>query len=78
VSDENLGGTLGTDLDVLTARSTDGGVTWSAPAALNANAATDTGEDGAPTLATDGAGTWVALWESTDSSAARSATTTTS
>ncbi len=66
VSDENLGGLLGTDLDVLTARSTDGGVTWSAPAALNANAATDAGEDGGPTLTVDGAGTWVAAWESTD------------
>lgn len=66
VSDENLGGTLGTDLDVLTARSTDGGVTWSAPAALNANAASDAGEDGAPALATDRVGTWVAVWESTD------------
>ncbi len=67
VSDENLGGMLGTDLDVLTARSTDAGATWSAPAALNANAATDAGEDGAPVLGTDRAGTWVALWESTDS-----------
>jgi cysteine-rich repeat protein len=66
VSDENLGGALGVDLDVLTARSTDGGVTWSAPAALNGNAASDAGEDGAPTLAIDGAGTWVAVWESTD------------
>ncbi|MCC6849054.1 MAG: exo-alpha-sialidase [Deltaproteobacteria bacterium] len=66
VSDENLGGALGTDLDVLTARSTDGGATWSAPAALNTNAAADAGEDGAPALATDGAGTWVAAWESTD------------
>ncbi len=66
VSDESFGGALGTDLDVLTARSTDGGVTWSAPMPLNTNAATDAGEDGAPALATDRAGTWVAVWESTD------------
>jgi len=66
ISDENLGGVLGTDLDVLTARSTDGGATWSAPAPLNGNATTDTGADGAPTLATDGDGQWVALWESND------------
>ncbi|MCC6763222.1 MAG: hypothetical protein IT293_01035 [Deltaproteobacteria bacterium] len=65
VSDEDLAGALGSDLDVLTARSTDGGITWGAPAALNANAAIDAGEDGAPALATDG-GTWVAVWESTD------------
>ncbi|MEO6025781.1 MAG: exo-alpha-sialidase [Candidatus Binatia bacterium] len=67
ISDENLGGLLGPDLDVLTARSIDGGATWSAPAPLNSNATTDTGADGAPTLATDGDGQWVALWESNDS-----------
>lgn len=66
VSDDTLGGTTGPDLDILTARSVDGGVTWTTPRALNGNAATDTGADGAPVVATDGQGTWVAVWETND------------
>jgi len=46
------------------ARSTDGGVTWTAPAALNTDANTDLGDDGAPQLTTDSLGTWVAVWDS--------------
>ncbi len=65
-SDSSLGGMLGGDLDLLTARSTDAGASWSPPAALNGNAASDAGEDGAPVLATDRHGTWVAVWESND------------
>jgi cysteine-rich repeat protein len=66
VSDDTLGNTVGPDLDVLIARSVDGGITWSTPHALNGNAATDTGADGAPVVATDGQGTWVAVWETND------------
>ena len=33
---------------------------------LNANAATDTGGDTFPQMATDGLGTWVAVWRSND------------
>lgn len=62
-----LGGAIGTDDDIVFARSMDAGVTWSAPAALNANAASDSGNDYSPQVATDGAGTWVAVWTSTDS-----------
>jgi hypothetical protein len=109
-----LQGALGNDEDVLFARSTDGGLTFSAPAALNTNAANDGGEFGtddttvavaahgdrfiavwhkgtlfedsimlarsddagahwtdpaelstgslSPSIATDGAGTWVIAW----------------
>ncbi len=64
-SNDETGG-IGTDYDVLTARSTDGGATWTAPAALNNNAGTDSGDDSYPQLATDGAGNWVAIWQSTD------------
>jgi len=64
--DPNLGGSIGTDGDILVARSTDNGVTWTAPAALNTNAATDTGDDGDPQVTTDGAGNWVAVWSSTE------------
>jgi cysteine-rich repeat protein len=65
-SADSLGGWFGTDDDILAARSTDGGATWSAPAALNANASGDAGDDFAPQVTTDGQGTWVAVWESSD------------
>jgi len=65
-SNENLGETIGTDEDILFSRSIDNGVSWSAPAALNTNAASDSGSDVAPRLTTDGAGNWVAVWESQD------------
>ena len=54
------------DWDIFISRSTDNGATWSDVAALNTNAATDTGDDIAQDLATDGAGNWVAVWESKD------------
>ena len=66
-SDDSLGGTIGTDDDILVARSTDNGATWTAPAALNTNAATDSGYDEEPQVTTDGAGHWVAVWHSDDS-----------
>ena len=53
------------DYDVWVARSTDGGATWTAPAALNAYASTDLGHDSFPQLTTDGLGTWLAVWHST-------------
>lgn len=65
-SNEDLGGTIGTDNDILVARSTDNGATWSAPAALATDAASDNGNDDTPRLAGDGAGNWVAVWASTD------------
>jgi hypothetical protein len=66
-SDDSLGETIGTDYDILVARSTDGGATWTAPAALNSNAGSDSASDGGPQLATDGAGNWVVVWISDDS-----------
>ncbi len=86
-SDENLGGVIGTDLDILVSRSSDHGATWSAPAALNTNAAVDSDDDEAPHVATDGLGTWIAMWDgenpydirysrSTDNGATWSAPTT--
>jgi Neuraminidase (sialidase) len=65
-SDDPLGGTIGTDRDLLFARSTDNGVTWTPPAALNTNAAVDSASDYQPQLATDRAGTWIAVWGSTN------------
>ncbi|MEE8170854.1 MAG: sialidase family protein, partial [Phycisphaerae bacterium] len=63
-SEEILGGTIGTDRDILTARSTDNGASWTAPAVLNNNAAADSGGDHTPQIATDGSGNWVAVWQS--------------
>jgi hypothetical protein len=64
---DSLGGTIGTDTDILVARSTDHGETWTDPAPLNSNAASDEWYDGAPRVTTDAAGHWVAVWESYDS-----------
>ena len=63
-SNTTLGGTIGHDDDILVARSTDKGESWTAPAPLNTNAATDNGNDGNSHIATDGAGNWVVVWQS--------------
>ena len=62
----SLDGTIGSDPDILFARSTDGGATWTDPAALNTNAASDTDydEDLLPQLTVDGQGNWMAVWQS--------------
>jgi len=60
-ADRALGGTLGTDTDVLFSLSTDGFV-WTPPAALNTDAATDTVDDNTPRIVTDGTGRWVVVW----------------
>lgn len=65
-TNDDLGGAIGTDRDILVARSTNNGAAWTAPLPLNTNAGTDWGHDGAPHIATDGAGNWVAVWVSND------------
>jgi hypothetical protein len=65
-SRDSLGGTIGADEDILVARSTNNGATWTDPAPLNTNATTDSGGDGWPQVATDGMGHWVAVWHSSD------------
>jgi hypothetical protein len=67
-SNDTLGGTTGSDYDLLVARSADNGSTWTLPEAMIASAATDDGHDRNAALATDGAGTWITLWESDDTS----------
>jgi hypothetical protein len=54
------------DSDILVARSTNNGSTWTAPGALNTNASTDSGDDTNPRVVTDGLGNWVTAWASTD------------
>jgi hypothetical protein len=63
---DSLDGTIGTDSDILVARSTDGGASWSAPAALNTSAGYDylNAHDERPQVATDGLGNWLTVWES--------------
>jgi hypothetical protein len=71
-SDGSVAGqALGDDTDILVALSTT--ANWAAPAhpyqppfALNTNAASDTGHDKRPHVATDGKGTWAAVWHSFD------------
>lgn len=62
-SNENLGGNIGTDLDILVVKSSDNGKTWSSPQALHNNADTDTGDDSNPRIATD-TQQWVVVWQS--------------
>jgi len=65
-STDSLGGAIGTDTDILFARSTDNGASWTAPAPLNSNAGSDTGFDGVPVITTDGQGNWIAAWKSNE------------
>jgi Neuraminidase (sialidase) len=66
LSGNTLGDTIGSDVDILMARSTDGGVTWTDPEPLNADAATDSSDDDYQAVTTDGQGNWVATWHATD------------
>ena len=50
---------FGRDFDILVARSTDGGVTWTKTAPLNTNAGRDAGGDSFPQVTTDERGTAV-------------------
>jgi hypothetical protein len=60
---DTMGGTIGTDFDILVVRSDDDGMSWSATTALNSDAAVDgTTNDILPRVATDGGGVWVAVW----------------
>lgn len=53
----------GPDSDILFARSTDNGDTWSPAMLLNSAGMADTATDYKPRLTTDGLGNWVAVWE---------------
>jgi hypothetical protein len=66
ISNEDLGGTAGTDDDIFVSRSTDSSVTWSAVQTLNSNASADTQGDYDPYVITDGNGNWVAVWDSNE------------
>ncbi|MCA9253274.1 MAG: exo-alpha-sialidase [Phycisphaerales bacterium] len=57
-------GLLGEDIDILAAQSRDGGMSWDEPEPLNADANEDSNEDLGVQLASDGAGSWLAVWYS--------------
>ena len=63
-SNFNLNGAKGTDYDIFVARSADDGATWTAPTLLNSNATFDVSGDHIPEITTDGAGNWLASWQS--------------
>lgn len=63
-SKTKLNGEIQSDNDILTARSTDNGATWTDPATLNDYAAIDHSFDADPHVTTDCAGVWVAVWTS--------------
>ena len=65
-SDDSLADTVGDDNDIFLTRSRDKGHTWSHPRALNTNAGDDSGDDRLPSIATDGKGDWIVVWQSTD------------
>jgi hypothetical protein len=70
ISNHSLGGTIGTDNDILWSHSTDGGASWSPAAALNTDAGTDhlgtESNDTFPDLAGDDRGHFVAVWQHGD------------
>ena len=63
-SNGDLGGTIGTDEDLLYARSIDNGLTWTAPAVLNSYADVDDAQEGPVKLKSNSAGLWLAVWRS--------------
>lgn len=62
-SNDTNSGVIGPDGDALMMRSADGGRTWSEPTVLNPDPA-NTGAGSGIGIATDGAGTWIAAWNS--------------
>jgi hypothetical protein len=68
-SNDDLGGTIGTDSDVLISESSDIGLTWTAPRLLDPARNSDAADDAErePVIATDGAGSWVSVWIQGDS-----------
>lgn len=70
-SNDDLGGTIGDDVDILFSRSMDNAVSWSSPRPFNTNAVSDDfvspyNTDSDPHVGTDHAGRWTVVWVSTN------------
>jgi predicted neuraminidase len=63
-SNDTLIGTVGGDDDIFIAISSDDGLSWSYPRALNSNATLDSGDDRSPELLIAPDGRWLAVWVS--------------
>ncbi len=61
---DETGAGLGTDEDIVYARSTDDGLTWSSPLPLYSAATSDAASDVMASLESDGQGNWLAAWQS--------------
>lgn len=76
-SDYSAGGALGTDMDLLSSRSLDGGLTWENPVPVNSTAAVPgIGRDESARLSTDTQGNFMAVWLSGDAPAGQVFNTT--
>lgn len=62
------GSTIDTGRDILVSRSTDAGVTWSVPDYLNSDHSEPLTRNFGPVVACDGAGRWLTVWESHNTS----------
>jgi Neuraminidase (sialidase) len=65
ISSEEFNG-AGTDSDIFFSRSTDNGVTWSASQLVDSQATSGNGYENHVSFMTDGNGTWVTVWRSTE------------
>jgi len=61
-SRSTLVNTVGTDRDIFAVRSINNGATWTSPVAINFPASSDSLDDSWPAVATDGAGTWLVVY----------------
>ncbi len=64
ISNDDFGLNIGHDFDIIFARSSDNGATWTDPAPVNINAVGDNRFDFSPRVAADGLGHWVVVWAS--------------
>ncbi|MCX7018419.1 MAG: sialidase family protein [Candidatus Sumerlaeota bacterium] len=60
------GGITGDDWDIMYTRSTNNGISWTAVAPINPNAAKDAGDDQFPKIVFTGGTNWMAVWQSTN------------
>ena len=61
-SHDSLGGTIGTDGDIVSSVSTDDGLTWSSPQPVDPGAASDDRRDEGPTVVSSSPGRWTVAW----------------